>query len=121
MCKYFIIEKKYPFTSTVLNLLGSNLSENILKYTKYFVLSWVTGKFPPVKLPPGRLPPNKFPHLLGLGLGLGAIYRGSIFHGAIFLVPSQENYFLRIHKIYTIFSNYVKASSKIGSFLLMIS
>ena len=123
MCKYFIIEKKYPFTSTVLNLLGSNLSENILKYTKYFVLSWVTGKLPPVKLPPARLPPpNKFPHLLGLRLGLGAIYRGSVFQGAIFLVPSQENYFLRIHKIYTIFSNYVKASSKLSfKFLLMIS
>ena len=59
MCKYFIIEKKYPFTSTVLNLLGSNLSENILKYTKYFVLSWVTGKLPPVKLPPARLPPQQ--------------------------------------------------------------
>ena len=67
-------------------------------------------------------PPNNFPPLLGLRLGLGAIYRGSVFQGAIFLVPSQENYFLRIHKIYTIFSNYVKASSKLSfKFLLMIS
>ena len=45
------------------------------------------------KIAPGKFLHNRFPPRLrsGLGLGSGVIFRGAIFQGTIFLVPSRTS------------------------------